>query len=111
MEYGRACTLGVFVILARELLVTSVRLIAAEQGRVIAADRLGKLKTVTQIVWVLYALLAMWIQWELLPPSPNSFSPAFLFGDVVLQLVVVALTVVSGWNYVWKNRGLLSDIR
>ena len=101
----------VFVILARELLVTSVRLIAAEQGRVIAADRLGKLKTVTQIVWVLYALLAMWIQWELLPPSPNSFSPAFLFGDVVLQLVVVALTVVSGWNYVWKNRGLLSDIR
>ena len=111
LEYGRACTLGVFVILARELLVTSVRLIAAEQGRVIAADRLGKLKTVTQIVWVLYALLAMWIQWELLPPSPNSFSPAFLFGDVVLQLVVVALTVVSGWNYVWKNRGLLSDIR
>ena len=111
LEYGRACTLGVFVILARELLVTSVRLIAAEQGRVIAADRLGKLKTVTQIVWVLYALLAMWTQWELLPPSPNSFSPAFLFGDVVLQLVVVALTVVSGWNYVWKNRGLLSDIR
>lgn len=111
LEYGRACTLGVFVILARELLVTSVRLIAAEQGRVIAADRLGKLKTVAQIVWVLYALLAMWIQWELLPPSPNSFSPAFLFGDVVLQLVVVALTVVSGWNYVWKNRGLLSDIR
>lgn len=111
LEYGRACTLGVFVILARELLVTSVRLIAAEQGRVIAADRLGKLKTVTQIIWVLYALLAMWIQWELLPPSPNSFSPAFLFGDVVLQLVVVALTVVSGWNYVWKNRGLLSDIR
>lgn len=111
LEYGRACTLGVFVILARELLVTSVRLIAAEQGRVIAADRLGKLKTVTQIIWVLYALLAMWVQWELLPPSPNSFSPAFLFGDVVLQLVVVALTVVSGWNYVWKNRGLLSDIR
>ena len=111
LEYGRACTLGVFIILARELLVTSVRLIAAEQGTVIAADRLGKLKTVAQIIWVLYALLAMWVQWELLPPSPSSFSPAFLFGDVVLQLVVVALTVVSGWNYVWKNRGLLSDIR
>ncbi len=111
LGYGRASTLGVFIILARELLVTSVRLIAAEQGVVIAADRLGKLKTVSQIVWILYDLLVMWVQWELLPPSPESFSSAFLFGDLVLQLVVVVLTVVSGWNYVWKNRELLSDIR
>ena len=57
LETGRASTLGTFIILAREFLVTSVRLIAAEQGRVIAADRYGKLKTVLQIVWVLYALL------------------------------------------------------
>ena len=111
LEYGRASTLGVFIILARELLVTSVRLIAAEQGTVIAADRLGKLKTVFQIVWVLYTLLAMWVTWDLLPPSAASYSPQFLFGDVVLQFIVAALTVLSGWNYVWKNRELLSDIR
>ena len=110
LQYGRASTLGVFIILARELLVTSVRLIAAEQGVVIAADKLGKLKTVSQIVWVLYTLLAMWVTWDILPPSGGSYSVQFLIGDVFLQLIVVALTVISGWNYVWKNRGLLSDI-
>ncbi|MEG1774803.1 MAG: CDP-diacylglycerol--glycerol-3-phosphate 3-phosphatidyltransferase, partial [Oscillospiraceae bacterium] len=52
---GRASSIAVFVILARELLVTSLRLIAAEQGVVIAADRLGKLKTVFQMIWVLYS--------------------------------------------------------
>ena len=111
LETGRASTLGTFIILAREFLVTSVRLIAAEQGRVIAADRYGKLKTVLQIVWVLYALLSMWVVFDLLPPSPASYSPAFFFGDVVLQLIVVILTVFSGWNYVWKNRDLLSDLK
>lgn len=100
-----------FIILARELLVTSVRLIAAEQGRVIAADIWGKLKTVFQIIWVLYTLLAMWVTWSLLPPSPESYSVWFFIGDVVLQAVVVLLTVLSGVNYVWKNRDLLSDVK
>ena len=108
---GRASTIGVFIILARELLVTSVRLIAAEQGRVIAADRWGKLKTVFQIIWVLCTLVSMWWVWQILPPSPDSYSLLFLFCDVVLQLIVVVLTVLSGWNYIWKNRDLLSDIR
>ena len=111
LRYGRASTLGVFIILAREFLVTSVRLIAAEQGIVIAADRLGKLKTVFQMIWVLYTLLAMWVTWELLPVSANSVSPQFLIGDLLLQTIVVVLTVVSGWNYIWKNRKLFSDIR
>ncbi|WP_147539452.1 CDP-diacylglycerol--glycerol-3-phosphate 3-phosphatidyltransferase [Anaerotruncus rubiinfantis] len=108
---GRASALGVFVILARELLVTSVRLIAAEHGAVIAADKLGKLKTVFQIIWVLYTLFAMWVTWDILPPSPHSYSVQFFIGDVVLQLVVVVLTLLSGWNYIWKNRGLFDDIR
>lgn len=111
INLGRASALAVFVILARELLVTSVRLIGAEQGVVIAADKLGKAKTVSQIIWVLYSLLAMWVTFDLLPPSANSYSPQFLVGDVVMQLVVVALTLLSGWNYVWKNRGLLSDLK
>lgn len=108
---GRASALAVFIILARELLVTSVRLIAAEQGRVIAADIWGKLKTVFQIIWVLYTLLAMWVTWSLLPPSPESYSVWFFIGDVVLQAVVVLLTVLSGVNYVWKNRDLHSDVK
>lgn len=108
---GRASALAVFIILARELLVTSVRLIAAEQGRVIAADIWGKMKTVCQLIWVLYILLAMWVSWNLLPPSPGSYSLGFFIGDVVLQSIVVLLTALSGVNYVWKNRDLLSDAK
>lgn len=102
---GRASALAVFVILARELLVTSVRLIAVEQGVVIAADRLGKAKTVSQMVFVLYTLLAMWWVWEIQPPSPVSYSMEFLIGDGLLLLVVI-LTLLSGFNYIWKNRAL-----
>ncbi|MFR9190785.1 MAG: hypothetical protein ACLVL7_11605 [Anaerotruncus massiliensis (ex Togo et al. 2019)] len=61
--------------------------------------------------WVLYTLLAMWVTWSLLPPSPESYSVWFFIGDVVLQAVVVLLTVLSGVNYVWKNRDLLSDVK
>ena len=75
------------------------------------ADIWGKLKTVFQIIWVLYTLLAMWVTWSLLPPSPESYSVWFFIGDVALQAVVVLLTVLSGVNYVWKNRDLLSDVK
>jgi len=53
----------------------------------------------------------MWVTWSLLPPSPESYSVWFFIGDVVLQAVVVLLTVLSGVNYVWKNRDLLSDVK
>ena len=48
IELEMSSALIVFIILAREFLVTSVRLIAAEQGTVIAADIWGKMKTVSQ---------------------------------------------------------------
>lgn len=103
-----ACSLAVFIILAREFLVTSVRLIAAEQGKVIAADKWGKLKTVFQIVWVLYTLLVLWVA--------NSLLATEMFGwmtwtTAALQWFVVVLTVLSGFNYVWKSRGLFADVK
>ena len=54
IDLEMSSALIVFIILAREFLVTSVRLIAAEQGTVIAADIWGKMKTVSQIIWVSY---------------------------------------------------------
>lgn len=62
IELEMSSALIVFIILAREFLVTSVRLIAAEQGTVIAADIWGKMKTVSQIIWVLVALIALWLE-------------------------------------------------
>ena len=50
----------VVVILGREFMVTSLRLIAAGKGVVIAADKWGKVKTISQMVWLNYTLLMLW---------------------------------------------------
>lgn len=111
IETGWASALMVFIILAREFLVTSVRLIAANSGKVIAADIWGKLKTVFQIIWVLYTLLVQWYMVSI-APAYEAMPPAILFyGVLILGGVVVLLTVFSGFNYVWKNRSLLSDVK
>ena len=119
IELEMSSALIVFIILAREFLVTSVRLIAAEQGTVIAADIWGKMKTVSQIIWVLVALIALWLEesWPLfMTVSPGASAPPapviFLIGlSFVIQTIVVILTVFSGFNSIWKNRSLLGDIK
>ena len=119
IDLEMSSALIVFIILAREFLVTSVRLIAAEQGTVIAADIWGKMKTVSQIIWVLVALIALWLEesWPLfMTVSPGASAPPapviLLIGlSFVIQTIVVILTVFSGFNYIWKNRSLLGDIK
>ena len=89
------------VIISRELIVTSIRLIAAEKGIVIAADKWGKMKTIAQMVWICQELLL------------RSFAAVPVWctmaGDALLA-VVVLLTVGSGVNYIIKNRKLLHDM-
>lgn len=89
-------------ILAREFLVTGLRTLAAGKGIVLAAERLGKWKTVLQVVTVLYllGLLAM------RPDDPASL-PGHAAG-MVLLLATVLLTFGSGLSYLANNRGLLA---
>jgi len=107
----------VIVLLSREFLVTSIRLVAAGKGVVIAADTWGKLKTVFQMIWIMVGLLWAWMG-ELTSASRgvafwaqyrfevlNSFMLVF----DVLTWVVVALTVLSGANYIVRNRHLIND--
>ena len=47
----------VFLIIARELAITGLRTLAAGKGVVLAADKWGKIKTVTQMVWICYGLV------------------------------------------------------
>ncbi|MDA7922565.1 CDP-diacylglycerol--glycerol-3-phosphate 3-phosphatidyltransferase [Verrucomicrobiales bacterium] len=102
----------VVVILSREFLVTGLRLLASAEGVVLAAENLGKYKTVFQIVTVIYFLLILaaaepafaWI-------SPlfniSIFSPAILGQGLIW--VSLILTLLSGVSYVWKNRKILGD--
>lgn len=81
------------VIIAREFAVTVMRAVAAERGVVIAASRLGKLKTVLQIAAV-FALIAA--------------NPAPAWVDVLLYLAVAA-TVISGADYFFGLRKRIEE--
>ena len=99
VQVGACSAWIVIVILAREFLVTSLRLIAAGEGIVIAADRFGKLKTIAQMLWIVCGLLAL------------SFPKAALFAALASALMWLALALVSGANYCIKNRAVfLSDM-
>ena len=88
----------VIILLAREFLVTSLRLIAASGGKVIAAGQLGTAKTVVQMVWIVYSLAA----YAGVLPWWNGL---YLAGAALATL----LSLVSGFEYVWGNRSLLAD--
>ena len=98
----------VFLIVARELTVTGLRTIAADKGVVIAADKWGKVKTVSQMVWICYGLLMGWLiaAFPLSGGAAAGLHLAFQAGMVL----VLASTLLSGANYLWKNRALFSQV-
>ena len=98
-------------IIAREFMVTGLRQIAVEKGVVMAADRLGKWKTTLQLVFIIACLVhitlsyghSSWLSWL------NTLSePEHLIVPISLWIATI-LTVLSGFNYLWSARHLLSD--
>ncbi|MDO5015763.1 MAG: CDP-diacylglycerol--glycerol-3-phosphate 3-phosphatidyltransferase [Eubacteriales bacterium] len=103
-QLGRVHGLIVVIILARELLVTGIRQVAAAQGTVIAAGKFGKWKAACQMFTLVYLLLEPLF----FMPAPGKTVATSLFGDILLALTIV-LTVLSGLDYVLKHRDLFSD--
>ena len=101
---------AVIVILSREFLITGLRLIAASRGKVLPAERLGKLKTVSQIATILYWLLLV----AVLEQFGSAFAPPIVTSLKIvglgLVLFTVALTLWSGISYFAKNWDLVSDM-
>lgn len=100
------------VILAREFLVTGLRQIAMEAGFVMAADRLGKWKTtlqltfcITSLVWFAFATLDQ--ANPLVALLRNLSRPDGWLAPASMWLAL-ALTLLSGWNYLWSCRQLLT---
>lgn len=103
----------VVVVLAREFIVTGIRLIAASAGKVLAAEKLGKHKTAWQIITALYFLIRAasgeplnkpWLE-----PIFLSWSHAAEVCGGICVFMMTALTLVSGVSYFWKNRALFAD--
>ena len=81
------------LIIAREFIVTGLRLVAAGEGIVIAASKLGKLKTVMQDIAIVAALLKNF---------PFSLFTNFQFDDYAMGLAVI-ITIYSLYDYIKKN--------
>ncbi|MBR5379028.1 MAG: CDP-diacylglycerol--glycerol-3-phosphate 3-phosphatidyltransferase [Clostridia bacterium] len=93
------------VMLSREFIVSGFRLVASTKGKVIAAGIWGKLKTVTQMVYIPMALLII--------PMYNIDLDVHAYWKLittVMMYVSMALTVWSGFWYIWQNREYLKDM-
>lgn len=84
------------LILSREFAVTGIRLVAAADGQVIAASKLGKWKTVFQIIAV-SALMLHNLPFEII---------GFPFATIALWIATI-LTIISGWDYFVKNKHIV----
>lgn len=90
------------IVLIREFSVSSIRMIAAASGKVVAADKWGKIKTVMQMVGIIMALTF---------EEFISLFPSLLLVGTILRIAYnivlwfsALLTVVSGINYLVKNK-------
>lgn len=92
VEEGIIPAWGVIIIVTRELAITGFRILAASDNITIAASPFGKIKTITQLL-SLIALLFV-------PPVPQMIG-------IVLFYIAVVLTVLSGVDYLVKNKSVL----
>ena len=102
MSFGRASAVAVMLILTREFIVSGIRLVAASDGRVIAASIWGKLKTIFQMVAIIASILLLF------PVFPENASAAVT--DILVWISAV-VTVISGADYVIKNIDVIKDVK
>ena len=82
-----------FIIIAREIIITALRIVASSKKIALAADHFGKLKLVLQVVAIVAVLL-------------DNYPFQFIIDiriDYIIMLAAVAITVYSGYNYIRNN--------
>ena len=103
------------IIIFREFAVTSIRLVAAAKGKVIAANMWGKVKTVTQIIAIVSVFLMQFI-FEILERTMTDAVALLHIYDVfnaigqVMFWIVAVITVISGVIYLKDNKDVISDM-
>lgn len=96
VEMGRIPSWIVIIIISREFIISGFRLIASDNGVVIAASYWGKFKTVFQMVMICLMIAAI---------------PALTFLTTIVMWVALVLTVVSLVDYIVKNKSVMKDIK
>jgi CDP-diacylglycerol---glycerol-3-phosphate 3-phosphatidyltransferase len=99
-------------ILSRDFLITSLRLFALNKGKVLSAGRIGKHKTLSQMI-VIFLILGF-IVFKEIRLSFYTWNPAwedfFKSGINLVMLVIIGLTLISGFTYLWDNRKIIANI-
>ena len=94
IELGRLPSWVVIVIIGREFVISGFRLIASDNGVVIAANYWGKIKTVCQMVMIIVLIADL--------------GGGFVILEQILIYASLLLTVISLVTYLWQNRSALS---
>lgn len=112
VEIGTVPIYWVLIVLCREFLVSGMRMMAAAKGVVVAAERGGKTKTLTQLIAVGFLLFVPMLQTDISPWVAFNFDPydrAIHYIGLGLFVLGVYFTVSSGWNYIVKYRAVVFD--
>lgn len=102
----------VLIVLCREFLISGMRMMAAAKGVVVAAERGGKTKTLTQLIAVGFLLfvpmlsgdVAGWLNFDF-----SAYSEVIHYTGLGLFILGVYFTVSSGWVYLVKYRAVLFE--
>lgn len=94
IEMGKLPAWIVIVIISREFIISGFRLVASDNGIVIAASYWGKFKTVSQMVMIILLIADLGGFW-------NTLGQIFVY-------IALVLTIVSLVDYLWKNKQVLS---
>jgi CDP-diacylglycerol--glycerol-3-phosphate 3-phosphatidyltransferase len=107
----------VVIIVARELAITGLRLLAASKNVVLAAEGYGKHKTISQIIAIISILVLHsyqqwgWIGRAIFDRHIFRDEPWAVWFTELSKWIAVALTFISGWLYLWRNRAIyLQDL-
>ena len=105
---GRLNVVACIIFIAREFVVSGLRMVAVEQGHVIAAGMSGKIKTVLQMI------LAMLLTGLPFLAGMSWLTPVMPVVNVLADLLMIAaaaLTLYSMVEYVWENRAVLGGAK
>jgi CDP-diacylglycerol--glycerol-3-phosphate 3-phosphatidyltransferase len=94
VEKGYINSWSAIIIISREFIVTGIRLVAVSENKIIEANSWGKIKTISQISAIILILINSCVL------KVNIFNIDFIS---VIVVIVVGLTVYSGYDYVKKN--------
>ena len=93
---GKLAAWITLIIIAREFIISGFRLVASDNGIVIAASYWGKFKTVSHMAMIIMLIL-------------DIQNTAYQYATLVVVAIGLVLTVISLVDYVWKNKQVLTE--